>query len=183
MSEVIADLPYRVVDTHGHEFYVNVAGEQRIDGEWEGWLEFVPLDESDVLLTTTETTQSSRSALEHWADTLTETYVQGAFPRAIAATTEATRSRVIARRFDPADAVAASHDLPDPFQLYREGPDRMRTRLSAWPRTTLLNIIAASDLNPARKSLAWLSDRQLVIFIVTAVEAQLSAGHRPAKRN
>lgn len=34
------------------------------------------------------------------------------------------------------------------------------------------------DLNPARVSLAWLSDTQLVTFIVTATEAQALQGRR-----
>ena len=42
----------------------------------------------------------------------------------------------------------------------------------------LLNIIAAFDLNPAGEDLAWMSDAQLVTFIVTATEAQLSRGVR-----
>jgi hypothetical protein len=32
------------------------------------------------------TTQSNRASLEHWPDALTETYVQGAYQRAVAAT-------------------------------------------------------------------------------------------------
>jgi hypothetical protein len=32
MSEVIADLPYRLVDAQDREFLVSVAGEQRLDG-------------------------------------------------------------------------------------------------------------------------------------------------------
>jgi hypothetical protein len=54
----------------------------------------------------------------------------------------------------------------------------MATRLGALPRATLLNIIAASDLNPAGESLASLNDRQLVTFIVTAADAQLRIGRR-----
>src|SRR5688572_27501118 len=60
MAEVIADLPYRIVDPNGAELFASVVGAQRADGEWEGWIEFVPLDESDVLVTPTETTQSNR---------------------------------------------------------------------------------------------------------------------------
>ena len=45
MSELIADLPYRITDTNGEEFYVSVAGEPRVDGRWDGWLEYVPLDD------------------------------------------------------------------------------------------------------------------------------------------
>ena len=180
MPEIIAHLPYTITDLHGRRYYVSVAGARRADGEWEGWLEYVPLDESDALITPTETTQSNRGSLLHWADALTETYVQGAFARAVAATAADTESRMAAARADHAAAVAATVDLPDPFRLFAEGRDTMRARLNAWPRAILLNIIAASNLNPAGLSLAWLSDFQLVTFIITAVEAQLSAGRRSA---
>jgi hypothetical protein len=73
---------------------------------------------------------------------------------------------------------AATIDVPDPFQLLRDRPETMTTRLGALPRATLLNIIAASDLNPAGESLASLNDRQLVTFIVTAADAQLRIGRR-----
>ena len=177
VAEIVEHLPFVVVDK-GQEYYVSVAGHQRPDGEWEGWLEYVPLDESDVLITPTETTQSNLSALRHWAEVLTETYVQGAFRRAVRGTAAPVDSRIAARRAEQAAAVAATVDLPDPFEMFTEDPERMRRRLSAWPRATLLNIIKASNLNPAGKSLAWLTDRQLVTFIVTAVEAQLSAGRQ-----
>ena len=180
MSEIIEHLPYTITDAQGRPYYVSVAGARRADGEWEGWLEYVPLDESDALITPTETTQTNRGSLLHWADGLTETYVQGAFARAVAATAADTESRRVAERADQAAAVAATVDLPDPFRLYAEGRETMRARLNAWPRAILLNIIAASNLNPAGLSLAWLSDLQLVTFIMTAVEAQLSAGRRSA---
>jgi hypothetical protein len=176
MAEIIESLPFVVAGGAGQDFYVSVAGAQRSDGEWEGWLEFVPLDESDALITPTETTQPNRAALQHWAGVLSETYVQGAFERAVAATVAPPDFRMVSTRIDKSATFAATVDLPDPFELHTQGRETMRKRLSAWPRATLLNIIAASNLNPAGKSLSWLTDHQLVTFIVTAVEAQLSAG-------
>ena len=70
MPEVITDLDYRIVDTMGREYYASVAGEEASDGRWEGWLEFVPLDNDlSVLVTGTETWQPDRSSLAHWAGT------------------------------------------------------------------------------------------------------------------
>lgn len=172
MSEVIADLPYRLADAQGREFLVSVAGEQRLNGTWEGWLEFVPLDDTEPLLTPTETTQSNRAALQHWAAALEETYVQGAFRRAVAA----SGSRLVAREL-PFEAVPLNDvDVPDPFRLFDNGPEVMRSRLNALSRPVLQNIIDTFGLNPAAKNLAWLSERQLVTFIVTAVEAQTAMG-------
>jgi hypothetical protein len=36
MAELVADLPSRVIDSEGREFYVSVVGNPRVDGEWEG---------------------------------------------------------------------------------------------------------------------------------------------------
>ncbi len=83
MPEIIADLETTVVSPQTGEYYLQVVAEQLPSGLWEGWLEFVPLaDDQDVLLTDTETTQSSREDVERWSATLTPVYVQGAFARA-----------------------------------------------------------------------------------------------------
>jgi len=64
-------------------FLVWVCGEGRIDGTWEGWLEFHPIDSSQpVLVTEQETSQANRAALEYWADGLEPVYLEGAFGRA-----------------------------------------------------------------------------------------------------
>ena len=180
MIEGITDLPYRIVDTRGAEYYASVAAEQRPDGMWEAWLEYVPTDESDPLLTPTETTQSSRGDIVGWANALTDTYVSGAFARARTATS-ATLPRVTARRTIAEVAAdtaitAVRGELPDPFALYAHGVTTMRAGLAVLPRRTLLDIIATFNLNPARKSLAWLTQAQLITFIVTAVEVQVASG-------
>ena len=182
MSELIADLPYRIIDADGAEYYVSIAGEPRSDGRWEAWLEYVPLDESDPLLTPIETTQHSRVDIVRWADTLTETYVQGAFSRAVSAGAEVLprlRERwTVAEAAAEAAIEAVRGEVPDPFALYASGRPAMRVRLSALPRATLLEIIDTFGLNPAGKSLSWLSRHQLVTFILTAVEVQTAMSRR-----
>lgn len=183
MIELITDLPYRVIGPTGAEYYASVAAEQRPDGIWEAWLEYVPTDESEPLVTPTETTQSSRADVVLWAESLTGTYVEGAFERAAIAAIE-TPTRVIARRAvvdsakDAAVAAALQSQLPDPFALYVGGVTGMRARLAVLPRSMLLDIIETFGLNPAGKSLSWLSNAQLVTFIVTAVEVQSVSGKR-----
>ena len=181
MIEHVTDLPYRIVDASGSEYYSSVAAEQRADGVWEAWLEYVPTDESEPFVTPTETTQSSRDDVIRWADALTDTYIEGAFDRAVQATVET--SRVVARRTVADAAVDAAvtsieTELPDPFGLYVEGVTNMRARLRVLPRVMLLDIIETFGLNPAGKSLAWLSNAQLVTFIVTAVEVQSASRRR-----
>lgn len=87
MADVIADVQTTVTSTEGREYYVQVAAEHA--GEvWKAWLEFVPVDDDlDVLLTGTETTQPTRDDVVRWSTTLTPVFLQGAFKRAVRATT------------------------------------------------------------------------------------------------
>jgi hypothetical protein len=73
----------RVQDTLGNLYEVFVYGEPRLDGTWEGWLEFVPLDSALASRRTErETTQPDLTALEYWATGLEPLYLAGAFERA-----------------------------------------------------------------------------------------------------
>lgn len=73
----------RVQDTLGNLYEVFIYGALRLDGTWEGWLEFVPLDPLlSSRRTDRETTQPDLSALEYWATGLEPIYLAGAFERA-----------------------------------------------------------------------------------------------------
>ena len=61
----------------------------------------------------------------------------------------------------------------DPFDVFRVSELELRGRLRRLAGSELLAMIDRYALNNARKSLARLSDSQLVTFIVTAVEVQL----------
>jgi len=74
----------RVQDTLGNIYEVFGYGEPRLDGTWEGWLEFVPLDPALFSRRTErETTQPDLSALEYWATGLEPLYLAGAFERSM----------------------------------------------------------------------------------------------------
>jgi hypothetical protein len=69
--------------TSGTQTYVvHVCGQQRVDGTWEGWLEFHPSGMDSTLRTGQETSQPNRTALEYWADGLEPVYLEGALARA-----------------------------------------------------------------------------------------------------
>jgi len=175
MSDIVAELDSRVVDPQGREYVVNVAAELMADGQWEGWLEFVPFDDTLPLVTGTETTQASRDAVAYWATGLGEAFIEGAFQRALdldAALPRRTPATVI----QPAVPIAAA-PVGDPFELWSRGRDVLVTHLRSLTRSELLGVIEDYDLNPAKLSLARLTDRQLVTFIVTAVQVQ--AGTTP----
>jgi hypothetical protein len=73
----------RVQDTLGNLYDVFIYGEARLDGTWEGWLEFIPLSPALASLRTDrETTQPDLSALEYWSTGLEPMYLAGAFERA-----------------------------------------------------------------------------------------------------
>lgn len=83
IPQLIRQHSERVQDTLGNLYEVFIYGEPRLDGTWEGWLEFVPLD--PVLSsrrTDRETTQPDLAALEYWASGLEPLYLTGAFERA-----------------------------------------------------------------------------------------------------
>jgi hypothetical protein len=72
----------RVQDAIGNLYEIFIYGAPRLDGTWEGWLEFVPLDSAlSSRRTERETTQPDLPALEYWATGLEPAYLAGAFER------------------------------------------------------------------------------------------------------
>ena len=71
----------RLRTTDGTSYQAQAWGDQRDDGKWEGWIEFVPDDASPAIRTDRETTQPNLTALEYWATGLRPVYLQGAFER------------------------------------------------------------------------------------------------------
>ena len=83
MPRLIRQHSERVQDALGNLYEVFIYGELRLDGTWEGWLEFVPLDPLlSSRRTDRETTQPDLAALEYWATGLEPLYIAGAFERA-----------------------------------------------------------------------------------------------------
>jgi len=79
MAELVREFLHRIVDEHGAVFAIFDFGSRRANGQWEGWLQFQTAD--TVYLSTSETVQSNRRALEHWANHLSPVYLEGAFRR------------------------------------------------------------------------------------------------------
>ena len=173
MPEILADLETTVTSPSGDEYYIQVVGESR-SGVWVAWLEFVPHDNTlNVLITKTETTQPTREEVMRWSETLTATYLQGAFARAI----QPRGGRTLIRR-----SVTTVTDALVPFNPFELlpllGKAALRARLRVLSRPELLAMIRKYDLNPAGKNLTRLSDSQLVTFIVTALEVQTLQGRQ-----
>ena len=180
MAEVLVSFDTPVADER-RTYHARAVGRHADDGMWEGWLEFVPTDGSgEVIASAAESRQPEREHLVYWATGLTPVYLDGALRRARTPitvrrtrfevpATDAPAPRAVTKRAVPSgpDAVL------DPFDVVGRSLDILRQELGALNRPRLLNIISAYQLNPSGEAIDWMSDRQLVHFIVTATEAQI----------
>jgi hypothetical protein len=84
MAEVILNFDADVLGPMGRSYQAGACG-RRIDGDgrWDGWIEFLPADDSPVLRTPQETVQPDQEALVYWATGLSATYLEGALKRAL----------------------------------------------------------------------------------------------------
>ena len=182
MAEVLVSFDEPIRDALG-TYRAQAVGRFADDGMWEGWLEFIPIDgSSEVLVGSVESRQPEREHLEYWATGLTPVFLQGALHRARRPVT--VRVRTVDLPYSDAPAPRDVHTtrlMPpgpepvlDPFVIGGRNPDQLRQELGALNRPRLLNIIAAYDLNPGNEDISWMSDHQLVHFIVVAVDAQLT---------
>jgi hypothetical protein len=181
MAEVLMSYEHPVADEEG-TYHARAVGRQASDGMWEGWIEFVPLHGGDIVLVSgRETRQPEREHLVYWASGLTPVYLEGALHRARRPVTVRVRTVEAPRSDAPAPRQVlpphATHGRPepvlDPFEIGARNLDILRQELTALNRPRLLNIIAAYDLNPAGEDVSWMTDAQLVHFIVIAVDTQL----------
>jgi len=181
MAEVFMSFDTPISDELG-TYHPRVVGRQAEDGMWEGWLEFLPIDGGgEVQVGPVESRQPERHDLVYWATGLTPIFLEGALQRAKSPLTVRVRQIEIPLSDAPArKAVTTTRVISpgpepvlDPFEIGGRSLDILKQELGALNRPRLINIIASYDLNPGGEDLSWMSDRQLVQFIVTAVEAQM----------
>jgi hypothetical protein len=183
MAEVLVSFETPVRDETGTH-HARAVGRLAEDGMWEGWLEFDPRDsEEPTLVGPVESRQPEREHLVYWATGLTPVYLEGAIRRA--------RNPIIIRT-RPVEEPASDAPAPravvvpgqqrvvhrdavlDPFEVARlSGLHVLEQELHALNRPRLINIIAEFDLNPGDEDIDWMTDAQLVRFVVVAVETQL----------
>ena len=83
MAELLVTFTEPTRSSTGDLYYARAFGQIASDGLWEGWLEFVGIDESsEPIASDRETTQPNRVDLEYWAQGLSRVYLQGALARA-----------------------------------------------------------------------------------------------------
>jgi hypothetical protein len=174
MAQVIRtiDIP---VFLDGVPYHAQVCA--RPDGHiWEGWIEFIADDGSDVRRTPRETTQPDLDAMLYWATGLSGTYLEGALARTL------TKPAVTVRELPepyfeeperPLDVIAARPRVEsavlDPFSVAAKGETLLRRELGALSSWHLRNIIRAYDLADPSLDLEALAAPELIEVIVECI--------------
>jgi hypothetical protein len=185
MAEVIQKYETQLRGRDGRLYQAQATGRARVNGMWEGWLEFLPLEGGLPVVTDRETTQPNREDLAYWATGLTDPYLDGALLRAL------TQVRVppplapgvpvsdAPRPHPPRPAQPRTAEPPeavlDPFHVYAQGDDVLRDQLHALSGAHLRNIVRAyrlSDLPPS--DLERLTEHELIAVIMAAVAHRAS---------
>jgi hypothetical protein len=157
MSEILVKYDEPIAVPNGTKYFAQAVGSEMEGGEWEGWIEFFPVNEvGSAVESSRETTQPNRANLELWAQGLTAVYLEGALARAISVAAgphesvptvaESGRFTKPARRsFTPSSpaTVAARHPILDPFEVYAQGEQVLRGELKALSRDHLETIASA----------------------------------------
>lgn len=160
MADVLVKFSEPVRGGDGNLYWAQACGGVSDDGLWEGWLEF----ESDgaAIRSARETEQPNRADLMYWAQGLTMTYLEGALDRAQrlaegpVARPPVTRNFLGKPRFDrparadfqvPQPIAIEPRAILDPFAVYGEGEDVLRSQLNALSRDQLMNIVTAYRLD------------------------------------
>jgi len=83
MPEILVQFDEPITDPGGRRYFAQAVGHHREDGLWEGWLEFIAVNEdAPAAGSGRETTQPNRAGIEYWAQGLSRVYLQGALARA-----------------------------------------------------------------------------------------------------
>jgi hypothetical protein len=172
MAEVLVQFQ-EPISAEGKFYVARVCGRAAPDGDgWEGWIEFVPGDGSEVLRSRRETRQSSRADLLYWATGLTQVYLEGSLERTLAP----ERPVRIAVTAAPAYDGPAPEAVLDPFSVYAKGEDLLRQELHALSAWHLRNIVQAYSLFDAdAPELQTLTRPELAERIILAVRSSVEA--------
>jgi hypothetical protein len=183
VAELLVQFADPVHDGGGRFYTARACGSEMGDGLWQGWIEFISADGTEVLRSGRETTQPNRTDTEYWATGLTNVYLEGALDRARKPIRIAIEPEPAPPVFDgPAEIeeellpATTPESILNPFSVYRKGEALLRGQLAAISPWHLVNIIRAhglSDEPPSRLNL--MSGAELIEIIVSGVRRQLTA--------
>ena len=164
MTETTVTLEYADVlqSPVGKRYRAWAMGRVRVDGTWEGWIEFVDLAQDERLRTDIETMQSNDHAFRRWAAGVGRVYLEGALRRA---TWRATgRSTRLALPLSPIPPRA----VLDPFDVDAQGEGLLAARLTALDLDRVRDIAVAFELLPP-KTAAFATRAELIVEILATV--------------
>ena len=180
MAETLLDFQVPVADADGSVYAARAVAAEVPGGNWQGWIEFTPLDGGRPIRSPRETTQPNRTDVEYWATGLTSVYLEGALARARTPPRTSPQAAATAAAFDePAPrAVPVPADEPksvlDPYSVYRKIEELLRRQLLALSGWHLANIIVDYGLSDEdRSTLERLPDAALVEIIVDGVRGSV----------
>jgi hypothetical protein len=184
VAEVLVQFTDPVIAQDGRVFMARACGSEADDGLWQGWIEFVPVGEGEVLRSRRETTQPNRADAVYWATGLTNVFLEGSLERTLRPATRATALPDLPAAFDgpapePASAAPGVESVLNPFSVYRKGEPLLRSQLAALSPWHLVNIVRAHHLSdiPAA-DLNTLPGAALIEIIVEGVRSQAVPGER-----
>jgi len=184
MSEILVKFDEAISTPDGRKFFAQAAGKETDGGLWEGWLEFLPADDSsEPLCSERETTQPNRKNVEYWAQGLTKVYLEGALNRSlkpsgvVRQSTEQPRepSRFSAPRQvsrAPLSNVTGRRPILDPYAVYAQGEQILRSELGALSRDQVETIATAYGFSsPESTAAGTASGTDLVETVVEGVRS------------
>ena len=179
MADLLIQYDNPVAPDEGPAYQVRAIGRRLSDNLWEGWLEFVPDDDSQVLRTRRETTQPNREDLEYWATGLEKVYLEGALERA-------RRHQTLAPATAPSSSATPFFDEPaprpserakerkaalDPYRIHQsQGDSVLRRQLKALNDWQLQSVAIAHDILDGETAERLGSD-ELIEAIISAVRS------------
>jgi hypothetical protein len=183
MAHVLLTYQATLVTPEGRTYRPRACGRPRDDGTWEGWLEFLPDDASEVVRSARETTQPNLVDLEYWATGLTPIYLEGALDRALTGPLQAAPAPVLEAPFyeGPAPVMTPPAEPPvvapvlDPFSVYAKGESLLVRQLQALSARHLRQIVRGYQLATADVDLEVLTEPELIALIVAGVRTRLAA--------
>ena len=162
-AEILVAFDEAIAAEDGTRWRGRVLGAPNELGHWEGWIEFAPAGTAgsaasgmdEWLPTERETTQPNRTDLSYWATGLTVVYLQGALARArtrgrqrhITASPTFGAARGPAPRAAPTPSGVVRYAVLDPFAVYSQGEQVLRSELHALSPDHLRTIASTYSLD------------------------------------
>ena len=184
MSEILVKFDEPISTPDGRKFFAQAAGKETDAGLWEGWLEFLPADDSaESVCSERETTQPNRKNVEYWAQGLTRVYLEGALNRALKPSGVARQGteqshepslfsapRQVSRA--PLTNATGRRPILDPYAVYAQGEQILRSELGALSRDQVEIIATAYGFTgPSTTGAKSVSGTDLVETVVAGVRS------------